>query len=118
MRQDSQPFQCPFNSTEIRVDIVVGPQDTGCGSIPVSIFVQIDNDRFKVTGDGARSSRFPGFLLIYGRLDIFVVFHQITRGKIVSKTLLFSNKIPDFGFFTARACRTRLYAPHQQFFGI
>jgi hypothetical protein len=87
MGHDSLSYQRPFNGAEIRIDIVVSTQDTGYGSIPVSIFVQIENDRFKVTGDGARSSRSPCFLLVYGWLDIFAVFHQITRGKIVSITL-------------------------------
>jgi hypothetical protein len=35
MRQDSQPYQCPSDRAEIGMYVVIVPEDSSSGSIPI-----------------------------------------------------------------------------------
>lgn len=67
------------------VNTIIFSEDPGYGPVSIPVFVQIDNNGFEFRRDGARAFRLPGFWRRFYAWGIFVVFHEIDRGKIVLK---------------------------------
>jgi hypothetical protein len=92
MGKDSQPYRCPFNRTEIRVDVIIRSQYSGNNHVAVSRSVQLKYDRLGLYWDCTRPAGFTDWT--GNREDRIlseaqIIFHRFTPWQTVVKSLHF-----------------------------